>query len=137
MDKNYYLARPYNFYLSPLETDHVRLNIDRQFKFSSSACKFLKENDFDFGKMFKSGVPYLSRKEEVDLRAKQQSGAVIADVSLLSGTTEFTFYRRAKNIVKEWVEEFENHRTKVRTLECYVAMLFKLNLDPYMCRRVR
>jgi hypothetical protein len=74
--------------------------------------------------MFTSGVPYLSRKEEVNLRAKQQNSAIIADIALPPGTTEYSFYRRAKNIVKKWVDEFENHRTKVRAF-----LLFLLSLS--------
>ncbi|KAE8454123.1 hypothetical protein EG329_005047 [Mollisiaceae sp. DMI_Dod_QoI] len=64
-ERDYYLARPYNFTLSPLEADGVDLRLNRDFTFSSSASGFLAKNGFDFGKVFKEGVPYLSRNEEI------------------------------------------------------------------------
>ena len=74
----YYLARPFNFNLSPLHADGVdfkNFKMDRRFEFSSSACDFLHKNNFDFGKVFNSGVPYLSREEEAELRKRESQRA--------------------------------------------------------------
>jgi poly(A)-specific ribonuclease len=107
-EKGYYLARPYNFYLSPLELHGVNLNMDRRFSFSSSACSFLMKNSFDFGKVFDSGIPYLSRREQLDLKKQLEKYSVknIPDIALKPGSPELTFYRRARSIIDPWVQEW-------------------------------
>lgn len=49
--------------------------MQRTIRFNSSSCDFLQKNGFDFGKIFKSGVPYLSRAEEAELRSEFEKRA--------------------------------------------------------------
>lgn len=110
---DYYLARPYNFYLTPLEGDGIDLKLERNFEFSASACGFLYKNKFDFGKVFSQGVPYLSRYEEAGIRKREEQRAnqtaTIPDVVLNPGSPELEFYRAARTKISTWV-----HDPKVR-----------------------
>lgn len=113
----YYLARPYNFFLSPLQANGVEFRMDRRFEFSSSACDFLNKNNFDFGKVFSSGVPYLSRHEEVEIRKKEAERAdrdsKISDIILQPGSPELTFYRAARATISTWVNDPKPDRSWV------------------------
>ena len=105
----FYLARPYNFNLSPLAIDK-RLNLDRQFAFSSSACTFLKEHKFDFGQVFSTGVPYLSREEEQEVReqlAKREAQNAAKSDIIMSPTDReaLEFYRGARKKILAWTND--------------------------------
>lgn len=106
----FYLARPYNFNLSPLSADGVELNLERTFQFSSSACDFLSRNSFDFGKVFREGIPYLSREEEDSIREeynnRNDKTAKIPDVVIPANEpTTLDFYRSARQAISEWVKD--------------------------------
>ncbi|KAH6664872.1 ribonuclease H-like domain-containing protein [Halenospora varia] len=108
-EDQYYLARPYNFNLSPLSIDRD-VKLERTFSFSSSACDFLQKNHFDFGKMFKHGVPYLSRKEEDELREEYMGRASrnskIPDVVVsMSDPNALAFQRSSRDTIKAWIED--------------------------------
>jgi len=80
--------------------------MDRQLQFSGSACKFLETVQFDFGKVFRSGVPYLSRPEELEiwnskLPGQTQSSSVI---ELMPGDPKLEFYNSVKQKVIGWKE---------------------------------
>lgn len=113
----YYLARPFNFYLSPLHADGADFKMDRRFEFSSSACDFLIKNNFDFGKVFSSGVPYLSRHEEKEIRKREAGRAdqnqKIPDIALAPGSPELDFYRAARATISTWVNDLKPERTWV------------------------
>lgn len=98
----FYLARPYNFYLSPLQADGLDLKMDRRFEFSSSACDFLRKNNFDFGKVFNGGIPYLSRQEETEIRQREAERIDrdyrVPDIVLVPGSPELDFYRDSRYI---------------------------------------
>lgn len=106
----FYLARPYNFNLTPLSAEGVDLRLDRQFTFSTSACDFLNKNSFDFGKVFREGVPYLSRDEEDERREeyaqRASKNAKIPDIVIAAddmSTIEFS--RAARKTISDWVKE--------------------------------
>ncbi|KAH8653092.1 ribonuclease H-like domain-containing protein [Tricladium varicosporioides] len=108
-EDQYYLARPYNFNLSPLSTDKD-VKLERTFSFSSSACDFLQRNHFDFGRMFRHGVPYLSRKEEDELREEYMGRAnrnsKIPDVVVsTSDPNALAFQRNSRDTIKAWLEK--------------------------------
>jgi poly(A)-specific ribonuclease len=106
----YYLARPFNFNLSPLSADGVELKLERTFQFSSSACDFLAKNSFDFGKVFREGIPYLSRKEEDVMREEFNSRinkqASIPDVIIPTNEpTTLDFYDTSRQTISEWTKD--------------------------------
>ncbi len=93
-----------------MSADGANLNLDRTFTFSTSACDFLSKNGFDFGKVFKDGIPYLSRDEEVERREEYAERAnknkkipniVIAPED--SATLEFT--RLARKTISTWAKD--------------------------------
>ncbi|KAF8849230.1 CAF1-domain-containing protein [Acephala macrosclerotiorum] len=109
-DKVYYLARPYNFNLSPLAADNVELNLSRNFTFAASASGFLLKNGFDFGKVFKEGVPYLSRDEEIELleefKERANHNAKIPDMIVAPDAHEtLEFLRLARKTVNTWLKD--------------------------------
>lgn len=106
----YYLARPFNFNLTPLSADGIDLRLDRQFTFSTSACDFLSKNGFDFGKVFKEGIPYLSRDEEDERREEYVQRAVknaaIPDLVIpLEDATTINFIRNARKTIAAWAKD--------------------------------
>lgn len=88
--------------------------MERTFSFSSSACDFLTKNHFDFGKVFKEGVPYLSREEEEVLREQEKSRldkqSKIPDVVIPANEpTTLEFYRAARQKLSAWVKDKKVH----------------------------
>ncbi|KAJ5894731.1 hypothetical protein N7495_006422 [Penicillium taxi] len=55
-----YVVKPYNLNLSPI----MDRGLNRECNFNGWTTTFLMNNNFDFNKMFKSGVRYFSREEE-------------------------------------------------------------------------
>ncbi|KAH7348346.1 ribonuclease H-like domain-containing protein [Rhexocercosporidium sp. MPI-PUGE-AT-0058] len=109
-EKDFYLARPYNFNLNPLSADGVDLRLDRTFTFSTSACDFLNKNGFDFGKVFREGVPYLSRDEEEERRAEHSQrankNASIPDIVIgPEDLPTLEFSRLARKTIKDWFND--------------------------------
>ncbi|KAG4430903.1 hypothetical protein IFR05_013615 [Cadophora sp. M221] len=109
-EDHFYLARPYNFNLNPLSAEGVDLRLDRTFTFSTSACDFLNKNGFDFGKVFKEGVPYLSRDEEEERRAEHSQrankNASIPDIVVgPDDLSTLEFSRLARKTIKDWFSD--------------------------------
>ncbi|KAH7419618.1 ribonuclease H-like domain-containing protein [Cadophora sp. MPI-SDFR-AT-0126] len=109
-EKEFYLARPYNFNVNPLSAEGVDLRLDRTFTFSTSACDFLTKNGFDFGKVFREGVPYLSRDEEDERRAeylqRPKKNASIPDIVVgPEDLSTIEFSRLARKTIKDWVND--------------------------------
>lgn len=109
MGLEYYLARPYNFNLSPLFLFDRAFDIERRIIFSSSASDFLQREGFDFGKVFRSGIPYMSLDEEVEARErflqKTDRNSSIPDVVISPGDPEaLNFYRNARSTISNWIK---------------------------------
>jgi poly(A)-specific ribonuclease len=60
-DKQAYVAKPFNFYIFP--NGEPRESGERFFTCSSSSLTFLMECKFDFNKMIKEGISYLTEEE--------------------------------------------------------------------------
>ncbi|PBP26994.1 CAF1 family ribonuclease [Diplocarpon rosae] len=111
-EKEFYLARPFNFNLNPLSAEGVDLRLDRTFTFSTSACDFLKKNSFDFGKVFKEGVPYLSRDEEEERREeyaqRASKNAKIPDIVIApDDVSTLEFSRSTRKTIAAWARKPE------------------------------
>ncbi|KAK0128249.1 hypothetical protein ONS95_000226 [Cadophora gregata] len=109
-DKEFYLARPYNFNVNPLSAEGIDLRLERTFTFSTSACDFLNRNGFDFGKVFREGVPYLSRDEEDERRAEHsqraQKNASIPDIVVgPEDLSTIEFSRLARKTITDWLND--------------------------------
>jgi hypothetical protein len=111
---DFYLARPYNFNMTPLSADSADkkggdLRLERVVAFSSSACDFLRKYGFDFGRVFSHGVPYLSRSEEDACREEYNQRAdrmaKIEEIPLsLKDTETMEFYRGARATITDWLK---------------------------------
>jgi len=64
-----YLAKPFNFFVSPV-TDPM-FAIDRTFLCQSSAMEMLCREGMDFNHLLRHGIRYLSRDEEKEIRATE------------------------------------------------------------------
>lgn len=104
-----YVARPYNFNLNPLFHHGDRLGIDRKFSFASSACDFLRRNNFSFGAVFEKGVYYLSREEEQTIReqfAWRMSNNQRENLAIsASEPATMNFYRDARETISAWIND--------------------------------
>ncbi|KAI0476745.1 CAF1-domain-containing protein [Xylaria cf. heliscus] len=93
--------------LFPSETGSKALTqaLNRQFTTSVSSYAFLRDHNFSFSKMLDSGVPYLSREEELDIKRRdiQMLSNDPVDVSKLRGQS-MRFYWLYKNRIQHAVE---------------------------------
>lgn len=65
----HYSNSTYNFYIFPQAVEGYG-DIDRTFSIQAHAIQFLSEHNFDFNKLFKQGVSYLTFQEKKDLTSK-------------------------------------------------------------------
>ena len=105
-----YVGRPYNFNLSPLFLEGDRLKLDRKITFSSSACHFLRKNNFNIGTPFVNGITYLSREEEKLARdyftQNADHSAKIPDMVISPNEHQtLGFYRNARKTISAWTNK--------------------------------
>lgn len=105
-----YVARPFNFNLSPLFLYGELLKINRDVTLSTNAIMFLMKNSFDMGTVFTSGVTYLSRHEELAARkffmGNLNHSSSVPDIIIPPGDREaLNFYRNARQTVTSWVKQ--------------------------------
>ena len=65
----YYIARPFNFFVSPI-VDSM-FNLDRTFLSQASSLEMLLCQGMDFNRLIRHGIRYLSRSEEKEIRQKE------------------------------------------------------------------
>ena len=111
-----YVARPYNFNVSPLLIHGEKLEIKRDITFQSSAVHFLIKNSFDIGAVFTKGVPYISREEEAMARTnyskKQEMSINIPDIVISPDDTEaVAFYTKARKTIFDFANQKKVHLT--------------------------
>lgn len=71
-DEHHYTNRTYNFYIFP-QASNCYGDKDRTFSIQAHAIQFLTEHGFDFNKLFKEGVSYLTFQEKKNLTAQLKS----------------------------------------------------------------
>ncbi|RMZ89603.1 hypothetical protein DV736_g3164, partial [Chaetothyriales sp. CBS 134916] len=116
LKKNRYVARPYNFNVSPLPTLRER-HFGREWSCHSGSVSFLARNGFKFDEPINSGVPYLSRSEEQLARrnmiSEEESHGKIGDMDLKAEDDVLVQHIRSElqrwqAQAKEGQEEFVN-----------------------------
>lgn len=65
-NKKQYTAKPFNFYIFP--RPYSRSSPDLRFSCQSSSLEFLASQGFDFNKMIREGIPYLTPVHEAKVR---------------------------------------------------------------------
>lgn len=105
-----YVARPYNFNVSPLFIHGDKLEIKRDITLQSSAIQFLIKNSFDIGAVFAKGVPYLSKEEEsmarINYSKKEEMSTKIPDIVISPDDHEaVAFYAKAKQTIFDFVNQ--------------------------------
>jgi hypothetical protein len=87
--------------------------LNRKFTTSVSSYAFLKEHDFPFAKALDSGVPYLSREEELEVKRQdiQMLDDDLVNILKLDGPTR-RFYSHYRGEIKRASED-------VRTRQVY------------------
>lgn len=65
-----YITKTFNFYIFP--KPFSRTSPDIKFICQSSSIEFLASQGFDFNKVFRSGIPYLTQEEESQLREQYE-----------------------------------------------------------------
>ncbi|KAJ1551977.1 hypothetical protein HK096_001752, partial [Nowakowskiella sp. JEL0078] len=84
-----YVACPFNFYLYPRSSR--KLGIERTFVVQASSFEFLQNFGFDFEKWIKTGLSYLSKEEENQVRSRFGSLASSnpEDITITDNNREF------------------------------------------------
>ncbi len=105
-----YVARPYNFNLSPLLTHGDKLGVYRDITFSTSSIHFLQKHGLDIGAVFTKGVPYLSREEQAfalqNYDQVQENRLHISDILISPDDIKvLEFYRMVRATVSSLVSE--------------------------------
>jgi poly(A)-specific ribonuclease len=72
-DRAGYVARPFNFYVSPCM--HPSVQSDRWFSCQASSLEFLARNHFDFNRWIHQGIPYLTKEQEEGKRRHRENEA--------------------------------------------------------------
>ncbi|TKA29813.1 hypothetical protein B0A50_03177 [Salinomyces thailandicus] len=101
-----YILKPHNFNLSPI-IEERGLDVERIFSFQSGACEFLLGVGFDMARPYTHGVPYLSREESREARArhaKRQDKSALADIQIKPTEVEsLAFLERARESINRWL----------------------------------
>lgn len=92
---NVYDNRTYNFYIFPQPHENYG-DIDRTFSLQAHAIQFLSNNNFDFNKLFKHGISYLTFQEKQSLSEKLKSDlkTELKDVKDLSDEDKKNLYEK-------------------------------------------
>ncbi|KAK2879521.1 hypothetical protein FQN49_000795 [Arthroderma sp. PD_2] len=100
-----YSLRPYNIPLNPILDP--KLDIERKWSFQSSAVAFLMSHGFRMESIFTEGVPYISQKEEQDVKDRVMRGnSTISPINLNTlGADQAEFIKLVRQDVKEWTEK--------------------------------
>ncbi|KAA0721650.1 Poly(A)-specific ribonuclease PARN [Triplophysa tibetana] len=69
-NQSIYITKAFNFYVFPKPFN--RTSPDIKFICQSSSIDFLASQGFDFNKVFRSGIPYLTQEEESQLREQYE-----------------------------------------------------------------
>lgn len=70
------MAHPYNFYIFPKQFRGQ----DRRFLCQTRCINFLADSNFDFNKLFRSGIPFMNADQEQTARDSPPEHEVIASV---------------------------------------------------------
>lgn len=107
-----YSVQTYNFYIFP-QANKINEDSDRTLSLQTSAIQFLSEHNFDFNKLFRDGLSYLSHEEFTKLKENLKSKANVKyDYDSLYGLptfvpTEFRrFMKNALDDIKKNLEKF-------------------------------
>jgi len=113
-EKGRYVARPYNFHLSPLPATKEQV-FRRVWSYNSGAISFLMRNGFNIERPFSDGVHYLSREEEQQVRQKlSDDDKVRSEIpDMILKDEDSVLVNHIKESVNEWqslpTEEQENY----------------------------
>ncbi|KAK9508626.1 hypothetical protein O3M35_006146 [Rhynocoris fuscipes] len=130
-----YSNKTYNFYLFPRQINrHAR---DRRFLCQASSLAFLAEHDFDFNKLFKEGIPYMTQSDEDHFREvmaeKQKWKEANANASNNKIPVPSKFQatvNQAVNSIKELLEpHFKKNEVKVEKCSGFVRKLVYQAMD--------
>uniref|UniRef100_A0A8C2F2F4 Poly(A)-specific ribonuclease PARN n=1 Tax=Cyprinus carpio TaxID=7962 RepID=A0A8C2F2F4_CYPCA len=120
-----YVTKAFNFYIFP--KPFSRTSPDIKFICQSSSIDFLASQGFDFNKVFRSGIPYLTQEEESQLREQYEERR-----SQINGAGPVSYTPTSGTGVCKVPED---QRDFIRTVEQKVEALLKnsdqtLDLEP-------
>ncbi|XP_051561076.1 poly(A)-specific ribonuclease PARN-like [Myxocyprinus asiaticus] len=124
-NKSTYVTKAFNFYVFPKPFN--RTSPDIKFICQSSSIDFLASQGFDFNKVFRSGIPYLTQEEESQLREQYEERR-----SQINGSGPPTYTPTSSMSVQHIPEE---QREFIKLVEKKVEDLLKnseksLDLEP-------
>ncbi|CAH1260358.1 unnamed protein product [Diabrotica balteata] len=96
-DTNSYLGTIYNFYIIPASFPFIRKNC----LFQSDTLSFLKFFEFDFNKFVYSGIPYINKDEEQELRQRFKNNDITDVQSLFRQELQNIFHDQGEKI-RNW-----------------------------------
>eukprot|EP00301_Raphidiophrys_heterophryoidea_P011627 c17780_g1_i1.p1 GENE.c17780_g1_i1~~c17780_g1_i1.p1 ORF type:complete len:538 (+),score=135.88 c17780_g1_i1:167-1780(+) len=100
-ETNKYIARPFNFFIFP---DDV---VDKAFTCSSATFRLLAANKFDFNKLIRTGIPYISHHDAEMIRNKPFEAPVIDTSSI----DDRSFLFKELDRVMEWMSDLPPYRS--------------------------
>lgn len=113
-DGHHYTNRTYNFYIFP-QANSCYGDKDRTFSIQAHAIQFLTEHGFDFNKLFREGVSYLTFQEKKNLTAQLKSETKNREKVKINnnGLPDFVPTTMADNC-KVWLKKIEQFLEKRR-----------------------
>ncbi|GBB87155.1 hypothetical protein RclHR1_01360026 [Rhizophagus clarus] len=111
--ENTFVARPFNFYIFPANSDRKDYH-DICFMCSGSSLHFLSNCGFDFNKLIAQGIPFLNKTDEIKLTQRR---ADIAQRQLDNPPDDETkeFLEKTMSTIDKWLCDTNDEHLTVET----------------------
>ncbi|CAO3663714.1 unnamed protein product [Umbelopsis ramanniana] len=114
-----YIAKPFNFYIFP--NGEPREAGERFFTCSSSSLTFLMECNFDFNKMVKEGISYLTDDEAASYLERINVARVKEDIVI--DDQNRSFFEATRAAIDEWLQTQATKTISIETPNSYLKRL--------------
>ncbi|GAB5592093.1 hypothetical protein Unana1_06993 [Umbelopsis nana] len=126
-ERHAYVARPFNFYIFP--NGEPREASERFFTCSSSSLTFLMECNFDFNKLIKEGISYLTEEETTAYLDRINLVRVREDITIDDSNREF--FETTRAAIDDWLQTQSSKTLNIDTPNTYLKrIVYQIINDP-------
>ncbi|CAB4464086.1 unnamed protein product [Rhizophagus irregularis] len=111
--ENTFIARPFNFYIFPANSDRKDYH-DICFMCSGSSLHFLSNCGFDFNKLIAQGIPFLNKTDEIKLIQRRADIAQRQIDNPLDNETK-AFVEKTMSTIDKWLCDTNEENLTVET----------------------
>ncbi|KAH8552055.1 ribonuclease H-like domain-containing protein [Umbelopsis sp. PMI_123] len=118
-DKRAFVAKPFNFYIFP--NGEPREAGERFFTCSSSSLTFLKECNFDFNKLIKEGIGYLTDEEAEMYLERVNITRTKEDIAI--DDQNRSFFEATREAIDDWLQTQSSKTLNIEAANSYLRRL--------------